>query len=450
MSDHARWLHSQITHWVREGLITQETGSLLVERYPASHASNRALSLLTVIGAIIFGLGIILFFAFNWAELSKALKLAVIFGALLLFHGAALLMNTLRQAPSALVEGLYLMGTMTFGAGIWLIAQLYHMDEHYPTAFLLWGVGALAFAWAVPSIYQALLACLLLSVWGVSEVADFHRLHVYSIVLVALGILPLAWMQRSAVLLFLGLLSTFGLLLLNINSQLNATVVFYGVVSLALLLIAFSYMADNTDFPGSGDVLRLLGAPVYAICLFLATFIEVSRVMHTNLGLLDDLPAITVQLTWVLMLLVSLLWASIVLVGLMKRKTRPTHTTTRVHHALMMLSISLLLLQAAGYLNPSSEDTSAWRVAVLLYNAILVTHCVLLIIRGTDDLHWKPVAVGCIGLSGLLFARFHDLFQSLLARSAVFLFLGAMLFVVGHWYARKRTRLQQPPVVDHA
>lgn len=40
---------------------------------------------------------------------------------------------------------------MLFGAGIWLVAQIYHIEEHYPNGFLIWGLGAMALAWALPS-----------------------------------------------------------------------------------------------------------------------------------------------------------------------------------------------------------------------------------------------------------------------------------------------------------
>jgi uncharacterized membrane protein len=53
---------------------------------------------------------------------------------------------------TGLIGGLHLLGTMMFGAGIWLIAQIYHIDEHYPNALLIWSLGALGLAWALPSL----------------------------------------------------------------------------------------------------------------------------------------------------------------------------------------------------------------------------------------------------------------------------------------------------------
>ena len=88
----------------------------------------------------------ILFFAYNWAAIPKFLKLALVFAALVTSHGAALWVTRRNPANHSLVEGLHILGTMMFGAGIWLIAQIYHIDEHYPNAFLVWGLGALGLA----------------------------------------------------------------------------------------------------------------------------------------------------------------------------------------------------------------------------------------------------------------------------------------------------------------
>ena len=272
MSKHTAWLHAQIQLWISEGIIEQETGNTLLQRYPAKHSDNRSFSLLTVIGAIIFGLGVILFFAFNWSEFSKPLKLALIVGGLLLTHGTALVLYRASHTPTALVEGLHVLGTMMFGAGIWLIAQIYHIDEHYPTAFLVWGAGALVLAWAIPSVFQAFMACVLITVWGVSEVIDFQKVHTYSIALIVLGILPLAWRQHSSFLLLSGLVSAFVLTFLNTIDHIKPAPLFYMVFALATLLIAASYTADKSKFPNSGNIFRLLGVPVYALSLFAMTF----------------------------------------------------------------------------------------------------------------------------------------------------------------------------------
>jgi hypothetical protein len=51
------------------------------------------------------------------------------------------------------------------------------------------------------------------------------------------------------------------------------------------------------------------------------------------------------------------------------------------------------------------------------------------------------VSIGCVLFAAVVLARYADLFESLLARSVVFLLLGAALFAVGNLYARAKRRL---------
>jgi len=181
MNSQTNWLHTQIQEWTRDGIIDESTANTLRDRHPTTAVESRGFSIVTAIGAIVFGLGVILFFAFNWSEFSKVAKLAIILIALLSSHAIGFVIGIKRPEHTHLVEGFHLLGTMMFGAGIWLIAQIYHINEHYPTAFLIWGLGALAFAWILPSVSQGVLACVLISVWGLAEVLNFRTLHIFSV-----------------------------------------------------------------------------------------------------------------------------------------------------------------------------------------------------------------------------------------------------------------------------
>ncbi len=96
-----------------------------------------------------------------------------------------------------------------------------------------------------------------------------------------------------------------------------------------------------------------------------------------------------------------------------------------------------VLVQAA---NLSGVNETALALA---YNILLAAHCVLLIIRGTDNLRWQQVTIDCVVLAILVYVRFNDLFHSLLMRSLVFVLLGAALFFIGHLYAQQKSRSQK-------
>ena len=202
MKKHIKWLFKEIDNWVNEGVIATEQGELLKNRYPTPvEGAAWSRIIFFSIGAILFGLGVILLFAYNWEKMHKFAKLAVIFFALIAAHGTGIWLRRPESKYRAAGEGLHLAGTMLFGAGSWLVAKIYHIEEHYPNAFLVWGVGALALAWAVPSISHGVVAVILLVMWNSFEAFDFKNPHLLSPILILAGILPIAWLNRSRVLL---------------------------------------------------------------------------------------------------------------------------------------------------------------------------------------------------------------------------------------------------------
>jgi len=123
MSKRTRWLRDQIGTWLDEGLIDAGQAEALRARYPVSDQDTPwSRIIVSSVGAIVFGLGIILFFAYNWADMHKVTKLALVFGAVLAAHGTGFYLSASADAKRSLVESLHVMGTMLFGAGIWLVA----------------------------------------------------------------------------------------------------------------------------------------------------------------------------------------------------------------------------------------------------------------------------------------------------------------------------------------
>ena len=166
MSKLDRQIRQEIRQWQQEGLITDEQADALRLRYPEGEAREWSRIVPMAAGAVIFGLGIILFFAYNWEGMHRFVKLGFIAIGLVGLHGAGAYFGG-RNANPALRDSLHLAGTMFFGAGIWLVAQIYHIDEHYPNAFLIWSVAALAVAWTLPSMSHGLLAVALGTWWRV-------------------------------------------------------------------------------------------------------------------------------------------------------------------------------------------------------------------------------------------------------------------------------------------
>jgi len=110
----------------------------------------------------------------------------------------------------------------------------------------------------------------------------------------------------------------------------------------------------------------------------------------------------------------------------------PADETTRLHGALMALCSALAFTVGPGWIHLSYGVLSS------IMNLVFMGHCLLFILHGSQQQRGWEVAAGCVLFAALVFARYTDLFDSLLSRSLVFLILGAALFVVGNFYSRHK------------
>ena len=69
------------------------------------------------------------------------------------------------------------LGCLFYGAGIWLVAQAFHLDSHYPDGVWWWAIGVLPLALCLDSLLLHLLFVCLMALWGGMEVLGFMNSH---------------------------------------------------------------------------------------------------------------------------------------------------------------------------------------------------------------------------------------------------------------------------------
>lgn len=423
MSNHHQWLARQLPQWVDEAIISEDQAAVLSRRYPARDTLNLGRLLLTGIAAVMIGLGVILLFAYNWSAMGKLSKLAVIFAFLGGAHVAALL---LRRRSHVYSESLFALGTMLMGAGIFLVGQVYHMDSHYPNAFLFWSLGALALAWALPSLTQAFMAVALVLTWHLTEVLDFHAVNTLALPLV-LAIFPLAWRLGSPMLArfaAVGLLVTIGFSVSVIGGDL--------VVSLLLFTTIVLLSLEGLVSESARDIARAASGPallVMVVLMYLMTFGRLGpRLIDIELqgGLASAYFIIALVLSQAAFF--WLLW-----------RGRPS-VPLRIAELTLLLALlpSLLAAVADGV---SVRDSGAW--VVLGFNLLLLGMSVWLMVDGARNANRRHMVQGSLLFALLAAARYTDLFDSLIARALVFLLVGAALFAVSHFYQRNKRQVSR-------
>jgi len=112
--------------------------------------SKKTINIIVTIGAVLVGAGIFSFIAANWVGMTKPLKISIILVLMILSYGAGWYLqekSKLQKTSSAL----FLLGSIIYGAGIFLIAQMFNVRVNWPDGFVLWMLGTIAMGFAVES-----------------------------------------------------------------------------------------------------------------------------------------------------------------------------------------------------------------------------------------------------------------------------------------------------------
>jgi uncharacterized membrane protein len=175
MSRYARRLDRDLQRWRAAGWVTAE-GEASIRRDVASQSRGVDLApVLGILGAILISFGAMSFVAAHWNEMARLFRLAIIFGGLFGAYGLAGALFE-REHP-AFAHAAILAGVALFGAGIMLIAQMFHISGHPPDAVLTWALGALLAGVVLKSNPALALAMLLMGLWSGWEMADSNAVH---------------------------------------------------------------------------------------------------------------------------------------------------------------------------------------------------------------------------------------------------------------------------------
>lgn len=111
---------------------------------------KNTVNIILFFAAFLVAAGIFAFIAANWAYMPSILKVTIILVVTLAFHLAGWFTEEQKQMPR-LGRALVFLGTMSFGAGIFLVGQIFNISSNWPDGFLLWFFGALATGLALNS-----------------------------------------------------------------------------------------------------------------------------------------------------------------------------------------------------------------------------------------------------------------------------------------------------------
>lgn len=135
------FLNEELNQLKNSGLISEDQLRSITNFYEIRPHLG-FVSIMLIIGALLLGLGILTFVASNWKFLSKAGKFSII---IILFCLSNLTSYKLSESyPRTSLSFMYI-SVLTYGAGIFLVAQIFNYGGEFTNAFLLWAVGIIPY-----------------------------------------------------------------------------------------------------------------------------------------------------------------------------------------------------------------------------------------------------------------------------------------------------------------
>jgi len=185
-------LEPSLERWVQAQILERSTADRIrqfeTEQAPERRARWPVIMALAF-GGIMLAAGVLLFVSAHWDELSPFQRMALLVLAVGGFHaGGAFSLDRFH----ALGITLHAVGTVALGGAIAMAGQIFNMQEHWPSAILLWALGSIV-GWQLLRDWPHLaMSAILLPCWLAGEWTEAVPRAQISWPVISCGILLLA------------------------------------------------------------------------------------------------------------------------------------------------------------------------------------------------------------------------------------------------------------------
>ncbi len=388
----------QITKWVSEGTITQAQADKMlldVAQQKKERTSGKLVVTISTIGAVLLGIGAILFVSSNWDQMSSLLKSVILLASTFLAYGIGFHFQYGKKNYPKVGAALLFLGAMLFGASVFLIAQIYHVNANAHVLLLIWLIGVLPFVYAFSSTPVAALSAVLFFLW-------------------------------------LGFFVFRGTRLFDAFADIRFLPAMYLICGVMVFGIgAMHYFADGLK--KVARIFRIGALKVLMVSLFLLTFEEFSGVvMRRYNGELDLLSLVSGQFKF-MMVIFSLVAIFTLLINWFFNPSKSKTSAFESWFGFGMVGLTLFFF----FFPPASS------VYIILFNLLMVAVIGTFLWIGHKREDMKLVNMGMFWTAVFIFARYFDFFWDLLSRSVFFMVGGLILVLGGIALEKKRREIKQ-------
>ena len=412
------WLETESSQWVSSGIVDTETRARILGAYRVDSAPHRGTMALVLMAVLMCGIGVLLVIGYNWNRIGPAVKVTMVMGAVAAaFGGAAVAYHRRHQT---LGEVLAFAGTLLFGNAIWLIAQVLHIQGHFPDAFMWFAIGALLAAGLVRSKAIGIGSAILLAAWIAAESSFFPR-PIYPFLVLWPGAIWLAYRLRSLVMLRL-LAVTAALWIFASTVQPAQGTAWPGAVALAGCAVYAASCWHNRQEDEMAGAWRTSG-----LFVLLMTMIPLMiRELHRDLTKGLDVGTIAISMT-----------ATLVVLSMATR--RELSLADRMVVAIAAFTALWTFGIWLGWFTGSPWMETG---ATLLFSALALLLAVTLIRTAFRSNRTSDLAFGILFGLAFLLVRWTSVLQNLLWSGLLLLVAGGgLLFIARLWLHRDRAAL---------
>lgn len=389
-------IEKQIREWLESGTITQEQAEKMladVNQKSKEERSNKFIVAISTIGAILLGVGAILFVASNWREIPDLIKVLILLGSTFGAYYLGYLFKYDKKNLPKVGSALFFLGALLFGATLFLIAQIYNINANAHSLVLIWLIGVLPLVYGFRSESIAALSCLLFFIWMGLFIFRENRFNDE-----IFFYFPVIYLSAGTLLFAIGGLHHFKPKLIKI-----------------------------------AKIFRIAGLKIAMLSLFLLTFNFFSGYVNNNWvqnpRMLENLSS-QIMLGIVLFSILSIIGLVINLFF------NPSQSKTNSYEndiALGLLGFTLLFL-----FFPAESN-----IYTVIYNLLFAGLTLFLIYIGYQTSSIKTVNIGIFWLSIFIFAKYFDFFWDLMDRALFFIVGGLILILGGIAMERKRRQIKK-------
>ncbi|MFA5411366.1 MAG: DUF2157 domain-containing protein [Candidatus Omnitrophota bacterium] len=192
-----RWLQREVPLWEQKNIINPEQGNNILGLYKLKRIEAKGkmdmVRVLTLIGAIFIGVGVIFFVASNWQRIPAHTKTVLLMAVTIFTFYMGYFFSYEKKGFASLGKSLLFLASLFWGGTIALIAQIYHL----PTSgnwliMLIWAFPIVPIAVFFDNEYVHILASALFLIWNFLYTTHNNAANYYYPLIIFLVMLPTA------------------------------------------------------------------------------------------------------------------------------------------------------------------------------------------------------------------------------------------------------------------